>query len=165
MNPNPATYTVEDEITLQPPTKPESMFFGWKGGAADATGIPLGSTGNKTFTAQWVSGLYERVWNENDNKYEYLPLPTDVYVAYEITTEQEALDKLPETGDGDYYVKMEGSVDNYVLITSLGGWSFVDTYDAETPGPYAVRGTLPYRVVRQVQLMVGLLYKGRERRK
>jgi uncharacterized repeat protein (TIGR02543 family) len=47
---NPSSYTVESDITLQDPTKASHGFTGWEEGNA----IPLGSTGDKTFTAQWV---------------------------------------------------------------------------------------------------------------
>ena len=47
---NPSTYTVESKaITLKNPTKEGYKFVGWEEGNT----IPKGSTGNKTFTAQW----------------------------------------------------------------------------------------------------------------
>jgi uncharacterized repeat protein (TIGR02543 family) len=46
---NPATYTAEDSITLKSPSKPGYDFAGWDEGDT----IALGSTGDKTFTAQW----------------------------------------------------------------------------------------------------------------
>ena len=48
---NPATYTVEDAITLQAPSKGDRPFLGWSDGGV----IPVGSTGNKTFTANWMN--------------------------------------------------------------------------------------------------------------
>ena len=47
---NPATYTVlSGQITLKEPTKAGYTFEGWSEGNT----IPAGSTGDKTFTAQW----------------------------------------------------------------------------------------------------------------
>ena len=46
---NPATYTVEDEVSLATPTRPGYSFLGWSDGGK----IAKGSTGDKTFTASW----------------------------------------------------------------------------------------------------------------
>ena len=46
---NPTTYTVEDEVVLQVPTKLGYEFIGW----SDNGKIEKGSTGDKTFTAKW----------------------------------------------------------------------------------------------------------------
>ena len=58
---NPATYTVEDEITLAAPTKTGYTFTGWSNGGA----IELGSTGEKTFTASWTPIEYAIHYNLN----------------------------------------------------------------------------------------------------
>lgn len=54
---NPATYTVEDEVVLQAPTKTGTAFLGWTyEGVTEPDKevvIPAGSTGNKSFTAHW----------------------------------------------------------------------------------------------------------------
>ncbi len=55
---NPATYTMNSPaITLQAPTKDNNSFLGWTGsnGAVNQTSvtIPAGSTGDKTYTANW----------------------------------------------------------------------------------------------------------------
>jgi len=47
---NPATYTIEDAVTLKAPTRAGHFFTGWKD--SDGT-IPAGSTGVKTFIATW----------------------------------------------------------------------------------------------------------------
>ncbi len=52
---NPSGYTVEDEVTLKDPTRSNYIFSGWKEGDS----IPLGSTGNKTFTATWTPVRYD----------------------------------------------------------------------------------------------------------
>ena len=60
---NPETYTVESEsITLNNPTKTGYTFTGWTGsnGSTPQTSvnIPNGSTGNKTYTANWTLNQY-----------------------------------------------------------------------------------------------------------
>ena len=47
---NPATYTIEDAITLADPIKDDYLFAGWSDGGM----ITVGSTGEKTFTASWT---------------------------------------------------------------------------------------------------------------
>ena len=51
---NPATYTIEDTITLQSPTREGYTFDGWTNGGK----IEKGSTGSKTFTANWKANSY-----------------------------------------------------------------------------------------------------------
>ena len=54
---NPDTYTVEDEVVLQTPTKEGASFLGWTyEGVTEPVKeavIPAGSIGNKSFTAHW----------------------------------------------------------------------------------------------------------------
>jgi uncharacterized repeat protein (TIGR02543 family) len=48
---NPESYTVESpKITLQEPKRQDYLFVDWTGGDS----IPTGSTGDRTFTAQWL---------------------------------------------------------------------------------------------------------------
>jgi len=56
---NKGTYTVEDDtFKLQNPTRDGYLFAGWTGtdleNAADDVVIPKGSTGNRTYTANWI---------------------------------------------------------------------------------------------------------------
>jgi uncharacterized repeat protein (TIGR02543 family) len=51
---NPATYTIVDAVTLQSPTRTGYEFAGWTEGAE----ITAGSTGDKTFTAEWSTVSY-----------------------------------------------------------------------------------------------------------
>jgi len=60
---NPATYDVlTNELQLINPTKPGYTFAGWTGtGLTEATMkvvIPTGSTGNRTYTANWEANTY-----------------------------------------------------------------------------------------------------------
>ena len=54
---NPTTYTVEDEITLNNPTKSGVRFKGWTGsnGNSPQTSVTIekGTTGDKNYTANW----------------------------------------------------------------------------------------------------------------
>ena len=57
---NPASYTIESSaITLNAPSKSKHDFTGWSGtgilGKQTTVTIPSGSTGNKTYTANWHS--------------------------------------------------------------------------------------------------------------
>lgn len=59
---NPSTYTVEDTFTLNNPTKEGYTFTGWTGSNGDTPSttvtITKGSTGNKTYTANWSINSY-----------------------------------------------------------------------------------------------------------
>ena len=56
---NPASYAENAALTLNPPTKTGYTFLGWTGSNGDVpqTGVSIakGSTGNKSFTAHWMS--------------------------------------------------------------------------------------------------------------
>ena len=61
---NPATYTVESGLTLNRPTRAgEYTFTGWTGtGLTEKTKdvtVEAGSTGNRSYTANWEDKLYE----------------------------------------------------------------------------------------------------------
>ena len=58
---NPAKYTVEDAITLAAPTRTGYVFAGWSNDGA----ITKGSTGDKTFTANWTAIDYAVTYNLN----------------------------------------------------------------------------------------------------
>ena len=55
---NPASYTVEDSVALNAPVKTGYTFTGWTGSNGDtpqtAVSIAQGSTGNKSYTANWT---------------------------------------------------------------------------------------------------------------
>ena len=51
---NPETYTVEDAVTLADPSRTGYTFKGWTEGST----IASGSTGDKTFTAEWTLNEY-----------------------------------------------------------------------------------------------------------
>jgi uncharacterized repeat protein (TIGR02543 family) len=55
---NPAIYTVEDSIVLNHPAKPGYIFKGW----TEGNEIVKGSTGDRTFTAEWEIVVYNIVY-------------------------------------------------------------------------------------------------------
>ena len=65
--PNPATYTIEDAVTLNNPTKDGYSFAGWFDNAgftgSAVTTITAGSTGDKTFWAKWTIVTYDITYN------------------------------------------------------------------------------------------------------
>ena len=65
---NPNWYMVDDTVTLNNPIRSGYQFKGWMdddtGVVSLATMIPKGTTGNKTFTAQWAK-LYTISFNAN----------------------------------------------------------------------------------------------------
>ena len=63
---NPATYTVEDKITFNNPTKTGYTFTGWKDGNDNVvTGIKKGTTEDQSFTATFKANEYNVVFNAN----------------------------------------------------------------------------------------------------
>ncbi|MDR2920762.1 MAG: InlB B-repeat-containing protein [Tannerella sp.] len=59
---NPGTYDVETTFTLNNPVKPGYTFAGWTGtdivGTSMAVSIPLGSVGDRSYTATWAAVTY-----------------------------------------------------------------------------------------------------------
>ena len=59
---NPATYTIEDNITLKAPTKNNKGFAGWTGSNGDTpqteVTIAKGTTGNLSYKANWTLPTY-----------------------------------------------------------------------------------------------------------
>jgi len=66
-NSNPATYTIETAtITLAAPGAREGYTFtGWTCGGSPITQIVLGSTGDKTLTANWSLNSHQLTWDAN----------------------------------------------------------------------------------------------------
>lgn len=70
-NSNPASYTIETTtISLaNPGSRTGYTFTGWTCGGEAITEIPLGSTGDKTITANWTHDNYSVTWNVNGASY------------------------------------------------------------------------------------------------
>lgn len=80
---NPLTYTVEDDVTLNPTEKEGYVFVGWQLVTLDGqnvdnspvvNAIPAGSTGNRTYKAIYNNGdviytVYHYLENANDDGY------------------------------------------------------------------------------------------------
>ena len=72
-NSNPVTYTVEsDTITLNNPVKEGAVFKGWSGTGLEGdtnlvVTIPKGSSGDRTYTANWIGSeeTYTVIYNSN----------------------------------------------------------------------------------------------------
>ena len=63
---NPSTYTIESpNITLQNPSRPNYVFIRWTEGDM----ITQGSTGNKTFTAEWTNSEFVIIFAAGDHGY------------------------------------------------------------------------------------------------
>ena len=90
---NPTTYTIEDEITLNNPTKDGYTFAGWTGSNGNQlqtrVTINRGSTGDKEYVANYsvnqdtpytVIHRYEKLTSGYDENIEYLNGPTDTEV-------------------------------------------------------------------------------------
>ena len=83
---NPATYTVETEtITLTAPSaRTGYTFTGWTCGGTPITQIAVGSTGDKTITANWTQNGYTVTLAKNNDAYGTLTDSKDNVIA-EIT--------------------------------------------------------------------------------
>lgn len=66
---NPSFYYGDQDITLREPTKIGYTFTGWSGtdisGISKTVTIPKGSTGAKTYTANWQANTYTLTLNAN----------------------------------------------------------------------------------------------------
>lgn len=65
---NPTSYTINtDTITLKSPSRAGYTFNGWTLDGSAVTGIIKGSTGNKTFKANWTANNYTIKYNANNS--------------------------------------------------------------------------------------------------
>ena len=64
---NPATYTVDDEVILVAPTRTGYTFAGWtyvgQTTPVLSVTIPVGTTGDKTYTANWTADSFTLTFN------------------------------------------------------------------------------------------------------
>ena len=127
---NPSTYTVEDdEITLADATRAGYNFLGW----AEGDTIAAGSTGSKTFTAQWSAPIvYEITYALNGGTVTGGTNPTTY------TVESTAITLINPARTGYAFVGWNGTdiadgTDTVVIPAgSTGNRSFTATYDINT---------------------------------
>lgn len=87
---NPSSYTVEDEITLNNPTRSGYTFLGWtEDGGTETKGsvtIAKGTTGNKTYKAVWEEETYTISYNYNGGELKTGVVNPGSYKTTEIST-------------------------------------------------------------------------------
>lgn len=76
---NPSTYTIEDNVLLNAPTKQGHTFAGWVLGGQIITYIPEGTTGNLYIEATWASDSYSVMVNFDASKGEVIGSGTYKY--------------------------------------------------------------------------------------
>jgi uncharacterized repeat protein (TIGR02543 family) len=123
---NPSTYTVADlPITLQPPTKSGYDFTGWTEGDS----ITVGSTGDKTFTAQWSAINYNIAYelnggvNHEDNPATYtvedlIVLKAPTKSGYDFTGWIEG-DSITAGSTGDKTFTAQWSATSIIILTGF----------------------------------------------
>jgi uncharacterized repeat protein (TIGR02543 family) len=138
---NPASYTVEDSISIKAPTRTGYSFTGW----TDSDSIIVNSTGDKTFTAQWLTINYSITYvlnegvNHSDNPAGYtvidaLTLQSPTRTGYDFTGWTEG-DEIAVGSTGDKTFTAEWSPVSYSINYELdGGVNHIDnpvTYTIE----------------------------------
>ena len=141
---NPNKYTVEDEINIKNPTKNGYTFTGWKEGSR----IPKGSTGNKTFTAEWKINDYKINYvlnggtNHKDNPATYtindeINILDPSRTGYEFIGWKEG-NKIAKGSTGDKTFTAEWKGINYPITYVLDG----GINNPENPSEYTVEQTI-----------------------
>jgi uncharacterized repeat protein (TIGR02543 family) len=113
---NPATYTIEDLVVLKAPTKRGYDFAGWQEGGV----VAKGSTGDKTFTAQWTAIVYRITYELNGGVNH--PANDTVY-----TVEDSIAIKAPSK-TGYNFVGWQGS--DTIIVNSVGDKTLTATWEA-----------------------------------
>ena len=138
---NPATYTFySDDIVLNNPTKDGIYFMGWTCddyfGASLTVKIPQGSTGNKTYTANWGEILTFNL--PNDVTLVMHKIPSGVFV---MGSPENELGRFPGetlhqvTLTKDFYIgRFEVTQDQYFAIMGINP-SFFKEEDEDTERP------------------------------
>ena len=119
---NPNSYTIEDEITLNKPTKEGYDFIGWTGtgltNMVESVTISEGSIDNRIYTANWKPIDYTITYEGlTDDEKIYLNNPT----TYNIETDSITL-KNPENRmdkDGDEVERFVGWKENQTVSTNV----------------------------------------------
>ena len=156
---NPTSYTVESEpITLARPTRTGYDFAGWSGtginGISEYVTIPTGSTGNRSYTANWSTILYTISYSLGSGAELDTPNPDSYFVESTTFTLNNPVRSgyifagwtgtdlsspqlnvtIPKGSTGNRNYTANWTVDSYVITYSLNG----GTLAADNPTSYTV---------------------------
>ena len=137
---NPYSYTVEDEITLNDPTRVGYTFAGWSGADLPEKTlqviIPQGSYGERNYTANWQANINKVIFDANGGNGE---MP-----AQEICTDATAkLNKNTFTASGCNFLGWAMSVDGSVVYSDESSYT-MGTNSSYTL--YAVWDVITYEI-------------------
>ena len=139
---NPASYTVESEsITLINPVKSGYTFVGWTGtGLSSATKtvtIPTGSTGNKSYTANWDLIQYTLTVNDGTASASRMATPGEAITATAVVPEGKVFKEWVAVGITLSDAEKTSTTLNFTmpsndvtLTATLEGVSYTVSYDA-----------------------------------
>ena len=143
---NPTSYNVEsDGFTLNNPTREGYTFQGWTGTNLDnpstTVAVSKGSTGNRTYTAQWEAKKYQItfVWEggSQTSQQEFgqpLVVPTPERTGYSLTGWDSTLPETVPATDKTYTAKWEANTYQITYVLNGGTVSEANpaTYTIET---------------------------------
>ena len=125
--PNPTTYTdMSSDITLVNPTREGYGFIGWTGGVINenenenpqlTVTIPAGSTGNRSYTANWRQGVVYYAYNTTVNMFESFTL-FDNYTS--VTSDMTSM------SSGLYVVDDDVTISDRIEVTGTVGLILCD---------------------------------------
>ena len=109
---NPTSYTIlSPAITLNNPIRENRVFVGWTGTGLNtpsmAVTIPTGSTGDRTYTAKWVSDIYCLAYSETTQTFDVFSPEDHTEVTSETTT----------MSDGWYAVTGDVTISSRIEVT------------------------------------------------
>ena len=150
----PTTYNIESAVTLVNPTRSHYTFAGWTWSGQStpqlSVTIPAGSTGNKSYTANWTPTPYTITYNLNNGT---LPSGTSNPDSYTIESANFTLVNPTRTGYTFAGWTWSGQSTPQTTVTISRGSTGNRTYTANwTPVTYTITydldyGTLPSGIV------------------
>ena len=113
--PNPTTYTaLSDDITLNNPTREGYTFVGWTGtGLTEPTmtvTIPKGSTGDRSYTANWGKGVDYIAYNTTTQMFE---TRSEVVNTNTVTSETTTME------NGWYAVQSDVTINSRITVSGM----------------------------------------------
>jgi len=138
---NPASYTIDDAVTLAAPSRSGYTFNGWYTDAAftqAVTGIAKGTTGDKTFYAKWTATAPVTpppVNPDSDGRY-----PIGSYA--DLTAVAASVQKDPAYASASYYLTGNIDTDGQAWNQTIGtaDHPFIGTFDGRD---YYIQGLKP----------------------